>query len=127
MKCEILHYDRAGLPIDMMEWARLRGLPDYFRVADDTIGNYWISTVWVGLDMNLGWSDVPIIFETMVFSLVEGDADGHDLDCRRYATEEEAVAGHAETVTIVRATLQEDPNPEGSGSQSVGPSLDQDR
>lgn len=111
------YYDRAGLPIPFDEWARLRSLPDYFRIAEDTIGNYWISTVWVGLVMNLTWTNAPIIFETMVF---EGDADGHDLDMLRYATEEEARQGHAEMVTLVRATAQPDPNLEDSADQPVG-------
>lgn len=55
----------------------------------------WLSTVWLGLDHDLGYAAItgkkhkPVIFETMLFlgSLSE-------IDMNRYHTEEEAVAGH---------------------------------
>ena len=106
-------YDRAGSRISMDEWARLTGDAEYCRIASDYVGPYWISTVWLGLDANLGRFGAPLVFETMVFARAERDdpeSDGlTDFDCQRWATEEQARAGHAEMVTLVRATLQEDP------------------
>jgi hypothetical protein len=82
-----------------MEWGRLHNQPDYKRVAEDTYGQFWISTVWLGLDHSFG-SDPPLIFETMVFD--QSDNDTSDLDCRRYATEAEALAGHEAVLEEMR-------------------------
>lgn len=49
-----------------------------------------VSTVFLGLDHNFGTSDSPLLFETMVFDAGSSD----DIACRRYATWEEAEAGH---------------------------------
>lgn len=89
-------YDRQGNPMPMMEWARryeTRG--DEKRVAESTLPNgRWVSTVWLGIDHSFG-SGPPLIFETMVF---ESEDDLSELDCERYSTEAEAVAGHARIV-----------------------------
>jgi hypothetical protein len=54
----------------------------------------WCSTVWLGIDHSFGLGDRPLIFETMVF----GWRMGSDFDMDRYATEEEAKAGHYKMV-----------------------------
>lgn len=110
----IVWYDRRGRPLDMAEAEPLLRDPDYRRVALDRVGPYEVSTVWLGLDHGFGLHARPVIFETMVFSAdewhdTEREPGLHEIDCRRYATEEEARAGHAEMVTLIRATLQEDP------------------
>jgi hypothetical protein len=86
------HYDRQGNPLTLMEWARrLEASPDQRHVAETTLPNgRWVSTVWLGLDHSFG-SGPPLIFETMVFP--SKDEMG-DLDCERYSTEAEALAGH---------------------------------
>ena len=62
------------------------------RVAETTLpGGKWVSTVWLALDHQFLVDGPPLIFETMVFA---SNGSGHDLDCERYATEAEAVAGH---------------------------------
>jgi hypothetical protein len=96
-----LYYDRAGNPIALMEWAALFDDHDIKVVAYTEIGPYRVSTVWLGLDHSWGHGP-PLIFETMVFG--PESAGGYDMDCRRYSTEEQARAGHDETVTLVRAT-----------------------
>ncbi len=57
-----------------------------------TKNGYHVSTVFTGMNLQL-WDDgrAPLTFETMVFN------DG-ELDMRRYATWDEAVAGHKEMV-----------------------------
>lgn len=109
-------YDREGNPLDVERWVFLSELGSeeaimaYKRVAQDQVGPYWVSTVWLGIDHNYG-DGPPLIFETMVFatsSAVQGL--GPDLDCRRYSTEAQARAGHDEMVLLVRATLQEEPD-----------------
>lgn len=102
-------YDRQGRRISTERANELLVDLDYRRVALDEIGPYEVSTVWLGLDH--GWSGgaAPVIFETMVFtSAAWNDPDGGvgpDLDCRRYSTEAEALAGHAATVLLISATL----------------------
>lgn len=55
----------------------------------------FVSTVWLGIDHNFDRRGPPIIFESMVFDEATGASD---LDCRRYATEDQALAGHLEMV-----------------------------
>jgi hypothetical protein len=114
------YYDRQGNPLTLEEWDALLGDYEYKRVASTEIGPYWISTVWIGLDMNYTGHGPPIIFETMVFSKSARDADRDDpdrellleFDCERYATEEQALRGHENMCTLVRATTQETPDME---------------
>jgi hypothetical protein len=48
--------------------------------------------------MDHGWrSEVPVVFETMI------SGGERDEDCERYATWEEAKAGHAKIVEEVKA------------------------
>lgn len=82
------YYNRAGEPIAADQWTF--GGEDA-RVARTILPNgMLVSTVWLGLNHNYG-DGPPLIFETMVFPSVD---DLTDLDCERYTTEEQAVAGH---------------------------------
>lgn len=97
-------YDREGRPIGMGDWTALMEDIPYRIVAKTYLPSLddpqvEVSTVWLGHDV--GWlmafiandqDAPPIIFETMVFG------DGLDLEGRRYSTEEQARAGHAEVV-----------------------------
>jgi len=98
------YYDRDGDPISLERWAELRGTDDtYLRVAEDTVGDFWVSTVWLGINHQFG-SGPPLIFETMIF----GAGDRGDLtdECWRYTTEAAARAGHREVVTLLRHELE---------------------
>lgn len=104
-------YDRDGQPMDISAADSRLGDPKYKRVALTRIFSaadpgikYDVSTVWLGLDHGFG-SDVPLIFETMVFG---GDEDWADLLCQRYSTEEEAADGHAEIVATVAAAVPDE-------------------
>jgi len=67
--------------------------PDNERVAETTVknetGEYWISTVDLGLDHSFG-EGPPLWYETMIFPKGEWG----DLYCARYTTRDEAIAGH---------------------------------
>jgi hypothetical protein len=95
----ILYYDMDGNPLSMEEWSAYYGHnrhvgETYVRRRHKT---YYVSTVWLGLDH--GWGDgPPVIFETMVFER----GDFSDLDMDRYATKEQAKAGHRRMVAAVR-------------------------
>ena len=88
-----LYYDRQGQPMTLEEWAAsFEQRESMKRVAETTLPNgRWVSTVWLGLNHSFG-AGQPLIFETMVFP---GPEDLHELDCDRYSTEADAVAGHA--------------------------------
>lgn len=99
---------------DILKWAQWIETAER-HVALTELGELKVSTVFLGLDHN--WSDgAPILFETLVFEYSE-DALGptpkgypdwiscDDYPMRRYATWDEAQAGHDETVELVRATL----------------------
>ena len=82
---------------------------DYKILQQDHVGNFMVSTIWLGLDHNFSFKGPPIIFESMVFDQFgrSGFSVGQQVDCRRYATQQEAMAGHAEllaqwTPTTVR-------------------------
>lgn len=67
------------------------------RVAKDEIDGLVVSTVFLHMDHGFG-DGPPLLFETMIL-------DGSDSDDRyqeRYSTWEEAEAGHARAVAMVR-------------------------
>lgn len=98
------YYDLDGRNISREEWMELCSLKfaaresipggesspenDPTRIGSDYVGDAWVTTVWLGIDHNWGLGP-PLIFETMVF-----DDNENDEYCRRYATREQALAGH---------------------------------
>lgn len=66
------------------------------RVAADDVGEVRVSTVFLGMDHS-HFGAVPLLYETMIFG---GE---NDMWQDRYATREEALAGHAEAVKLVKA------------------------
>lgn len=87
------YYDRQGNPMTLKQWAEsFETRHDFKRVAQTTLPNgRWVSTVWLGLNHQYG-DGPPLIFETMVFPSPD---DMGEMDCERYSTEAEAIAGHA--------------------------------
>ena len=79
---------------DLIKWAKWFETAKR-HVAQDDIGGVSVSTVFLGIDHAWG-SGRPVLFETMIF--------GGPLDQKqeRYSTWEEAEAGHAEMVALVR-------------------------
>lgn len=99
---ECIYKDKFGKKISKKEWESLLYDNNYRHIKQETIGKYWISTVWLpspyGIDMNEN-------FETMVFtnhkkpSLTYPDGSiGDEEECFRYETLEEAIKGHEEVV-----------------------------
>lgn len=103
-----IHFDRQGQPIELMRWAELMRDDEYRVVRQDPIVHdvdtaavWWLSTVWIGLDMSflLG---VPLIFETMLF----GPPDDYEGDTQwRWHTEAQAIAAHDQLLMEVRARV----------------------
>ena len=91
-----LYYNRKGEPMSTEDWARAIEDMSIRRVAETPLADgTWVSTVWLGLDHSFAVREKPLIFETMVFP---SDSDMAERDMARYATEEEAIAGHAAMV-----------------------------
>ena len=67
------------------------------QVAQDTIGDVRVSTVFIGLDHSFG-SGPPLLWESMIFG---GPLDGH-MD--RYTSRAAAIDGHQAMVAEVRKT-----------------------
>lgn len=92
--------------VDLMTWARwLETNRDDKIVKQEDVGNFWVSTVFLGLDHN--WGDgPPILFETMVF---KRDADGKVGFCEvhgdRCCTYDEAEEMHKQCCAYVRTRL----------------------
>jgi hypothetical protein len=86
---------------DSLEWAKW--FETSKRHVDNTeIGDVRVSTVFLGLDHSLENFDgsmkdyVPILFETMIFG---GERDQYQ---ERYATWDEAKAGHEFAVSLIK-------------------------
>lgn len=81
------YYDMQGQPIKMMEWARLFENTEARRIAYTAVPNGVVSTTWLGVDYNFDGNGRPLIFISTAFVPDEKDSE-------RYATLEEARAGH---------------------------------
>lgn len=115
-----LHYSRKGQPISLREWARTaegngtwKSVRKAIYVAQDFVGPYRVSTVWMGRDIGCGFGP-PLIFETMVFErkltrapdwsfTYHKSLDDYSL---RYPTERRALQGHWEIRRLVRRAVQ---------------------
>lgn len=81
---------------DLIEWAKWFEMADR-HIARTHVGDVTISTIFLGLDHSFMVDNVqPILFETMIFGGL------HDDYQTRYATYEQAEAGHAKAVKKVR-------------------------
>lgn len=100
----ILDEHHQPVLVDLMTWARWYegdgASMDHRRVAFTELApGIEVSTVFLGIDHSFGFGDRPLLFESMAFTDYGGD------QCDRYATWEEAEAGHARMVEEVRAAL----------------------
>lgn len=59
---------------DLMTWARwYEGSQDERRVGGTDVGCLWVSTMFLGLDHRFGGEGDPLLFETMIFGLVDDE------------------------------------------------------
>lgn len=88
-----------AIPVkSQLEWAEWMAKHSN-RVLLDEFGGVEISTVFLGIDHGLFGSE-PLLFETMVFTDIEGG--GTQL---RYPSWNEAVEGHKALVAVMRERL----------------------
>jgi hypothetical protein len=97
--CYVLK-DRRPIPEpDFARWAQWFYKADR-QVGLTRIGPILISTVFLGLDHNFGHGS-PLLFETLVFR------GGDGAESRRYASWQDAQAGHAAMAQAVRAEIRQ--------------------
>lgn len=98
------YYDRKRRGISSIEWSLLQEDIDYRFVKQEHLDKYFVSTVWVGLNMSYLSKHPPHIFETMIFSEDEEEntKDSLHLYQKRCSSEQEALLIHEEAVTLIR-------------------------
>lgn len=96
------HYILDGkipIPVDLLVWARWLEEHRADRIIkQETVGNCWVSTVFLGLNHNYLDDGPPLLFETMVFAEKDSKRDYNDLYMDRYSTWELALEGHEKAV-----------------------------
>lgn len=101
------YFDREGKPMELLDWARLCEDHDYKIVKQEEVGKYFVSTIWVGLNMSF-WKEALIkIFETMILLIDDDDKSDDPIKGYqdRYSTEAEALEGHAKAVQIAKGEI----------------------
>lgn len=95
-----------GEAISTEEWGKLFELARRTGanvVRKTEIGQYGISTVWIGLDLSPLY-DVPLIYETMIFGPEPFGGETY-----RYPDRAHAVAGHKDLVSLLVMELGLEP------------------
>lgn len=103
-----LYFDRQGKEINIEDWIRKCEDESYKVLKQEYIYKYFISTVWLGMNMKVFRQQPIQIFETMIFLPEEEenkDANPLHLYQERHSTEEEAFLGHEVALSFVRAHL----------------------
>ena len=70
-------------------------------VAQDEVGPYKVSTVFLGADHSWGHG-APVLYETLIF----GHPDGEGEHMERFHTKPEAVDGHRHAINVAKAWVE---------------------
>lgn len=81
----------------VQEWSTWFSTGDRRHVAEDTVGDVRVSTVFLGLDHNFTGNGKPVLWESMVFG---GELDQEQW---RYDSLQAAMDGHGELLRKVLA------------------------
>lgn len=97
-------YNRNGSRFkgDVIAWAQKFEKENRQVALDILLDGKVVSTVFLGIDHNFTKQGIPLIFETVVFP---NKGNEPELECERYATEEEALIGHKKLVKKYLKTL----------------------
>ena len=97
---------RAIEKVDLMTWAKwVEAQPDAKIVKQEYVADFWVSTVFLGLDHRFGPGS-PVLFETLVFKREpSGKIDFNEVHGERCGTYEEAEEMHSRACEYVRTNL----------------------
>ncbi len=99
------HYILQGqtpVKVTLHEWAEWLNTANR-HVAVTSVGEYRVSTVFLGLDHSFGDGGLPVLFESLVF---KGEHSWDEIDGRRYHFWSEAENGHAELVAELEKKVE---------------------
>ena len=124
----ILEDDGSIKTASLMEWADwMENNREKRMIARDTVGDFYVSTVFLGLDHNFAETGTPVLFETMTFESAEtvrhilgkerkfhkeaGEAGLRTEipEWGRWHTQEEALEEHKKIVEAVRTAQEKKP------------------
>lgn len=77
---------------DVLAWAKSMGDRRSNQIGKEENEDWLLSTVFLGTDM--GFGNVPLLFETMYFTKKDGKVDFSGEAQERYSTRKEAIDGH---------------------------------
>jgi hypothetical protein len=98
----VLDDDGEPQPVTIGEWCTWFEVNmDTRQLAHEEVGDYSVSTVFLGLDMSHQQQGPPLLWETMIFG--PGDHDG---DCWRYSSRLDAIMGHTVAVAMLRVAAE---------------------
>jgi hypothetical protein len=92
-----LNDDKSYRLATLIKWGEQFGSMDR-HLGNDIVNGKWVSTVWLGLNHNLG-EGAPHLFETMVFEKAIGSIE---IFCERYSTWQEADEGHQRAIQWIK-------------------------
>jgi hypothetical protein len=106
---------------DLLTWARFMEAKQRIIAQEYLSGDYWLSTVFLGLDHGCGPRGPQLWFETMIFEPPTGDPcpitgrpseHGAPIYRERFSTLKEALAGHV----IAKCWFERQDPDDGSGN-----------
>ena len=105
-----MYYDKEGNRITLENFLDLMSLENakYRFVKQEIVGDFFISTVWLGFDHSFGVEASPKIFETMVFDRRPGKDHSCEEFCKRYPDKTSALEGHNRIVQAFRSRNAEE-------------------
>jgi len=77
---------------------------EYSIIKQENFGKYWVSTVWIGMNVGYSSDGMDMIFETMIFDKIKKDNLAHIYQYS-YSTEIEALEGHEKAVEVAKRNL----------------------
>lgn len=103
---EITEVDGNNLE-ELRSWALWFEDINNTRIAYHEVGNLIVSTVFLGIDHNMGYDDRPVLFETIIFDKTKTDKYGNheSVYMQRYSDFDIAFRHHEFIVTKLEGML----------------------
>ena len=95
MKFYLLDGDKKPYNVTLEESYKLYDNPEMKITKQEYIGDILVSTVFLGIDHSFGKSEIPVLWETMVFGGLYNEFT------QRYTSHEEALKGHSEIINMI--------------------------